>query len=220
MRRLVVAIFAVLAACEISASRLAAPQADGDASLPPFARLRSLPGMPSFEDGQVIASWLHGLQRRSPTFRDALAAIAVRRDLRVLLAPSERLRDVRFMGKTTFRYSSGVFTAWMDIFVARTRPDVSLEAIGHEFGHVAEVACLGSFDSIEGLQAALRQRAGPGALQGKALLVETPFPRAIGKAVVSEWRQGDVQDSRFRELAIRFGLTGCGVQPMADSAAR
>ena len=140
-----------------------------------------------------------------------LATLGSIRGVAVLIAPSISLHDgpQALVGRTTLRPSRGGFTAWTDILVDRSRPVLTVEALGHEFGHVAEAACLGQFGSMSELRTALRRRADRLTPQAGNELFETAFPYAVGKAVVNEWQRNRPEESRFDDLARRFGLTRC-----------
>ena len=140
-----------------------------------------------------------------------LATLGSIRGVAVLIAPSISLHDgpQALVGRTTLRPSRGGFTAWTDILVDRSRPVLTVEALGHEFGHVAEAACLGQFGSMSELRTALRRRADRLTSRTGNDVFETPFPVAIGKVIVREWQGSRPSESRFDALVSQFGLSRC-----------
>ena len=210
MRRLelVLVSLAVLATSQLAAGQ--APEESGP-SLPPFIALRSIKGTALFMDGRFIASHIEELQKRSATFADMLTTIGSIPGVKVLITPSAALHDGPhdLIGLTTLRRSRDGFTAWTVILVDRTQPRLTVEAIGHELGHVAEAACLGRFESISELRTALRRRADRFTSRTGKDFFETPFPYAVGKAVVNEWLGNRPQARSFDDLVVRFGLTQC-----------
>jgi hypothetical protein len=179
-------------------------------SLPPFIALRSTKGMPTYPDGQFVSAYIRRLETGSSTFRDTLAALGLQSGVTILLAPSTDLGGrTKLIGRTRLRPSPEGFTAWMEILVDRTNPSLSIEAIGHEFGHVVEAACVGQFRSIADLRAVLRSRATGPVSSSDGAAFETPFPNALGREVLKEWQDGKPSESRFDALASRFGLARC-----------
>src|SRR5205085_1023148 len=96
--------------------------------------------------------------------------------LLVLISPSTDVRYVNgLIGRTRFQVGPDRVVAFVDIFVDRATTRTRQEAIAHELGHIAEVACLGPFDGNEALRRLLRRRADWFGSTLKAEVIETPF---------------------------------------------
>lgn len=187
--------------------------------LPPRILIRTVKGMPNHADGRLIAWHILELWRLSPTFREMLAVLEASPHVRTLVAPSTDIRKVSgLIGRTRFRVGPTGVVGSIEVLVDRLHPELPVEAIGHEFGHVVETACLGEVDSLEILTARLRVRAlHPGAA-APGTAIETPFAAAIGKVVAHERFFDQHAVTQLAAVAARFGLDRCPSTEPAGSS--
>ena len=200
MQRIVVTLAWLLVASGCSAPQDPLPEQRGRL-LPQFIGLRTHKGMAAFEDGELIAEYIDQLEQKSPTFRDMLDTLSSVQGLKVLLSPATGPDGTAgVMGWTVLRPSPASFAAWTDIVVDHTNPSRSVGAVAHEFGHIAEAACVGRYRSVKELQSALRQRGSEptGPLPG---MQGTPFVNAVGRAVIDEWEE-DRPSERDRKSVV------------------
>jgi hypothetical protein len=171
----------------------------------------------NYLDGTLIRSVIADLRVASPTFRDMLAAIVATPRLLVLISPSTDVHYVDgLMGRTRFQVGPDRVMAFVDVFVDRATTRARQEAIAHELGHVAEVACIGAFADQEALRRLIRRRADWFSITLKAVVIETPFAVNIGQQVIQEVKSKARPASQFARLTVRSGLTACPALPPAD----
>jgi hypothetical protein len=168
-------------------------------------------------DGVLIRSVVANLRVVSPTFRDILAAIAASPRLLVLISPSTDVRYVDgMMGRTRFQVGPDRVVAFVDIFVDRANTRTRQEAIAHELGHIAEVACIGAYDDQESLRRLVRRRADWFGMSLNTAILETPFAVTIGQQVIQEAKSKTRSASQFTRLTEHSGLTACPALPADD----
>jgi hypothetical protein len=172
---------------------------------------------PNYFDGKLIGSVIDELRASSPTFRELLAVLAASPRLMTLISPSTDLHDIDGMiGKTRFLVRRDRVMAFVEVFMDHANIRIRQEAIAHELGHIAEVACLGSFEDQDGLYQILRRRAEWSGMVAKGAVLETAFAVTIGRRVLHEARSKAKPTSQFMRLAAESGLTACPVLRPAD----
>lgn len=181
-------------------------------SLPRFVTVR-----PRYGDGRLLALDIVELRQRSPTFRAALGLLESRAHVRVLVAPAPVRQADGMLGRTTFGMGPDELVAAIDVFVDERSKERTIEAIGHELGHVVEAVCVrGTAVTIKELDARLRPRAlrAPG---GGAVF-ETPFADSVGKTVSREYSHPGAA-GQLAGLARRYRLRSCAQDAAASGVA-
>jgi hypothetical protein len=172
---------------------------------------------PNYLDARLIGSVIADLRAASPTFRDLLAVLAASPRLLILISPSNDLRySDGLIGKTRFLVGPDRVVAFVDVVMDRANTRIRQEAVAHELGHVAEVACVGPFEDQKDLGRIIRRRSDWSGLAPKGAVLETAFATRIGQQVVQEARSTTRPTSQFIRLAAETGLTACPVLPRGD----
>jgi hypothetical protein len=173
---------------------------------------------PNYLDARLIGSVIADLRAGSPTFRDLLAVLAASPRLLILISPS---RDLRYsdglIGKTRFLVGPDRVVAFVDVVMDRANTRTRQEAVAHELGHIAEVACVGPFDDQKDLRRIIRRRSDWSGMAQKGAVLETAFATRIGQQVLQEARSATRATSQFMRLAGETGLTACPVLTRGDA---
>jgi hypothetical protein len=169
-------------------------------------------------DGDPLAlEWMTVLVRRSPTFREMLGVLLRTPHVRVtLLSRPDLRRTTRSAGRGTFTARDGRVWGLLEFDRSQLDPVPQLRMIVHEIAHAVEIACLPPPDETDDIRRQLSERKG-GYRRGVLEALETPFPDAVVRVVMSE-HDARSDAGKLRALAADFDLNLPGAKAVADTS--